>query len=350
MSNKKFTVCLPFKNEKDEVGKTCKSIRDTAGDRVDIVVLNDCSDDGYDYKSDLEPYNVQYYESDYRLGSSAGKELCVQYAQTPYFLILDAHCRIYTENWLDLAIELMERPESKNTVYCCACWYFNNDDDHQSSHHMKAFGGFWDYNIKSIFSCGWNLTNFTKDDNDEPFEIPCILGANYICSKEWWNTIKGYQGLRLYGREETFISLKSRLAGGSVKCFPKICTGHKTRPNNIQPYACYCYEVLHNEMVIAHICAPHQKENLHKIWQKIFSFDPTIYAFAIDLYSSHLDELDALKLDLDSIKVLDYKDIDKYNARFQKSINFSYKSLKAQNEGTYAKWSDDNKKVRFNVG
>lgn len=180
----KFSVLIPFRNEKEEVGRTVKSVRETAGDKVDIIVVNDSSYDGYDYEKDLEPYNVDYCVTSERLGSSAGKELCVELCRTPYFIILDAHCRMHTPNWLELAEELMERPESKNTVYCCTCWYFHNETDQQSPAHMKAYGGYFDYNIKSILSCGWNLNNFTKDAGDEPFEIPCLLGANYICSKE----------------------------------------------------------------------------------------------------------------------------------------------------------------------
>ena len=101
--------------------------------------------------------------------------------------------------------------------------------------------------------------------------FPCILGANYFCRKDYWNKLMGYQGLRLYGREETFISLKSLMAGGSVKCYPKICTGHKTRPNNKQPYKCYCYEIAHNEMVIAYLLTPHLFDKLMLAWEIIIS-------------------------------------------------------------------------------
>lgn len=349
-SNRKlFTVCIPFKNEGDEVGKTCKSVRDTAGNMVDIVVLNDCSDDGYDYKSDLDQYDVRYYESDHRLGSSMGKETCIQKVKTPYFLVLDAHCRIYTENWLELATELMQRRESKNTVYCCACQYFNNDIDHQSPTHMKAFGGYWDYNIKTIFSCGWNLSNFTVDDDCEPFDVPCILGANYICTKSWWDKIGGYQGLQLYGREETFISLKSQMAGGKVKCFPKICTGHKTRPNNIQPYNCFCYEIAHNEMVIAYICTPHLFDKLMEVWESIYGYDISIYNIAKQLFYSHIDELNILKDKFESIKKKSQHDVDKFNRQFQKKIGYSYRRLKKANLGTYAKFKSG-EKIGFPLG
>jgi glycosyltransferase involved in cell wall biosynthesis len=340
---------MPFKNEKEEVGKTCKSVRDTAGDRVDIVVMNDCSDDGYDYKADLEKYNVRYFESASRMGSSAGKEFCVQKAETPYIMLLDAHSRIYTENWLDLVIELLEKPEAENTIYCCACWYFNDDNDHQSPKHMKAFGGFWDYNIKSIFSCGWNLHNYTINEDNKPFDIPCILGANYFCRKDYWNKLMGYQGLRLYGREETFISLKSLMAGGSVKCYPKICTGHKTRPNNKQPYKCYCYEIAHNEMVIAYLLTPHLFDKLMLAWKSLYQFDMSIYNIAKELFDGHIDELNDLRDKFNKIKVIDQRTVDKFNAQFQKKMGFDFSALVKRNKGTYNKFNHD-EKIKITMG
>ena len=98
MSKNKISVLIPFLNEKEELGRTIKFIRDTAGDRVDIVVVNDCSYDGYDYESDIAPYNVKYHVTKQRIGSSAGKQLCVDLCETPYFLVLDAHCRMWTPN------------------------------------------------------------------------------------------------------------------------------------------------------------------------------------------------------------------------------------------------------------
>lgn len=69
----KLSVLISFKNEREELAKTCKSIRDTAGDKVDILLLNDDSDKDFDYYESVKPYNVEYYVSDKRLGSSLGK-------------------------------------------------------------------------------------------------------------------------------------------------------------------------------------------------------------------------------------------------------------------------------------
>lgn len=60
----------------------------------------------------------------------------------------------------------------------------------------------------------------------ESFEIPCILGACYATTKEWYRHIDGFWGHRGWGSLEPYISLKSWLMGGSCRCVPEAETGH----------------------------------------------------------------------------------------------------------------------------
>lgn len=332
-----LTVCIPFKNEGDEVTKTVKSVRDTAGYNVDIVVLDDVSDDGYEYETNLKPYNVKFFKSETRMGSSLGKEFCVQQATTPYVFLLDAHSRIYTKDWLDKAIKLLESEEAKNTIYCCLCQYFTDDTDHMDPKHVKAYGGYFDYNIKSLFSVAWNTKNFASD-LESPFDIIAILGANYLVRKDYWDYLGGYKGLKLYGREEAFISIKSILSGGNVKCYPGIHTGHKTRPSSKQPYLCYAYEVVHNEMVTAYICCPEKFERLMKCWRSLYRTNESVYIIAKDEFYRDIDKLTELQEEFQKIKKVDYNYLDLRNADFQRKVGFNYNALKDKIKGTYPKY------------
>lgn len=314
---KELTVLISFKNEKEELARTCKSIRHTAGNKVDIIVLNDASDAVFDYKESLKSYDVRYYESETRLGSSLGKQRCVELCETPYFLILDSHCRLYTPDWLNRALVVLHKEE--DCVYCCKVQYFSNEQDQLSPIHMTAYGAFWDYKIKGLFSCSWNMNILSEK---EPFEIPCLMGANYLCSKRWWNYLKGHKGLRLYGREETYISWKSWMSGGRVKCIPTIHTGHKLRPNHQQPYQIGTYEIVHNEMVILYTLHPEVWERTKEFWK--YACKPEDMQHAADLFNSHKGELNALKDYYQSIRRVSNIDIDNFNANFQKKIGWSY--------------------------
>ena len=93
-----LTVIIPFLNEKEEVGRTVRSIRETVGDSVDIIANNDQSDDGYPYREDLAPYGVSYVYNPERKGVAASRDYGVSLCTTPYFLLLDATCVSTTLN------------------------------------------------------------------------------------------------------------------------------------------------------------------------------------------------------------------------------------------------------------
>ena len=139
------------------------------------------------------------------------------------------------------------------------------------------------------------------------------------------------------------------MAGGCVKAIPSICTGHKTRPGNRQPYPCYCYEIAHNEMVIAYICLPEKFEKLMKVWNSLYSANPAIFIDAQNLFETHRDELKRLREQFQAIKKVEHAELDKFNAEFQKRIGFNYQRLKEQIKGTYTKYNSS-KKISFSMG
>jgi glycosyltransferase involved in cell wall biosynthesis len=89
----------------------------------------------------------------------------------------------------------------------------------------------------------WEAKWINEKLSDEPYEIPCALGAFYFTTKAYYEKIGGwdtspnnhFQGHMRYGGLEPFISLKSWLYGGGVTLFPNIEAGHvfsrRTRDN-----------------------------------------------------------------------------------------------------------------------
>ena len=49
VENKYLTVIIPFLNEGEKVVMTIKSVRETAGDMVDVITINDCSTCGFPF-------------------------------------------------------------------------------------------------------------------------------------------------------------------------------------------------------------------------------------------------------------------------------------------------------------
>lgn len=303
-----MTVIITFKNEGDEVAKTCKSTRDTAGDNVDIIVLNDNSDDDFDYVTSIEPYNVKYIKTNERLGTSGGREEALKYCTTPYFIILDGHCRFYTEDWYDKAIDVMGKNE--DCIYCCACKFFNDDEIFKTI----GYGAYYNYQVeKAKLNCVWNV----KKINETEFEIPCILGANYMCSMRWWNYIKGLQGLKLYGRDEPYISRKSIMMGGKVKCIPQIITLHKKRKDGKFPYKTTGYETLYNDFAMIYLLYPEIYSYIENFLIKIYN--KTQISYIKNLIKSDIPELISLMNYIQENKKFTFIDVDNYNNEFLKT-------------------------------
>lgn len=105
--NTQLTIIIPFLNEGDEVVNTVKSVRETAGDSVDIIAINDCSTDGYPYREKLQSYSIYYLENEERKGVAASRDYGINICRTPYFLLLDGHMRFYDKLWSSRIINVL---------------------------------------------------------------------------------------------------------------------------------------------------------------------------------------------------------------------------------------------------
>ncbi len=227
-TNNKLSVVMSFLNEREEVGNTVRSIRETAGDSVDIVVVNDVSDTDYDYEKDLKGLGVKYYICKERLGAAQGKEKAVQLCNTPYFIILDAHMRFYAKNWVERLIAELDR--NPNQLLCCQTKVLTKDEDGSISDkgEMGVYGAFITFSPDELIpNIKWNngkiATPLAKG------QIPAVLGASYCTSKAYWDKLRGLQGLIHYGCEEAYISIKAWLEGGGCHLIDDVTIGHLYR-------------------------------------------------------------------------------------------------------------------------
>jgi glycosyltransferase involved in cell wall biosynthesis len=78
-------------------------------EELDVILINDASNDGYNYKSVADKYGALYIENEERIGVAESRDKGVELCQTPYFLLLDAHMRFYDHTWLNRVIEELEK-------------------------------------------------------------------------------------------------------------------------------------------------------------------------------------------------------------------------------------------------
>ncbi|MDD6784482.1 MAG: glycosyltransferase [Prevotellaceae bacterium] len=253
MREKKLSVVMSFLNEREEVGRTIRSIRETAGNSVDIVVVNDASEQDYDYEGDFRDLNVKYHVNESRVGAAQGKDEAVQLCDTPYFIILDAHMRFYDKGWAQRLVR--ELDSNSNQLLCCQTRVLSKQEDGSvvDKGEMGVFGAYLRFSHDAMIpGIKWNdgkiATSLDKG------QIAAVLGASYCTSKSYWNKLRGLRGLIHYGCEEAYISIKAWLEGGGCRLIDDVSIGHIYRSK--APYHIDSLENSYNYYLIAETLFP----------------------------------------------------------------------------------------------
>lgn len=254
LSGNQLTVIITFLNEGEEVIKTVASIRQFAGDSVDIIVINDHSYDGYDYYRELSPYNVHYFYNKERKGVAASRDLGVDLCSTPYFLLLDAHMRFYDGQWVKIIIQQLER--SDRCILCSQTKTLNKDKQgrvFEKRNVPMVYGAYIPF-MKNTYlpDIKWKNKEFCPGEDIEP--IPAILGAGYATSTRYWKYINGLKGLQLYGCDEAYLSLKVWLEGGQCLLLKNVVIGHIYRTDS--PYEAPSEQLVYNHLLISSLLFP----------------------------------------------------------------------------------------------
>lgn len=291
----RLTVIIPFLNEKDEIYHTVANIRDTSGDEVDILLVNDASYDGYDYRQVAQEFNAVYLKQEERCGVAQATEKAIEICGTEYFLLLDGHMRFPKAGWSHALIRAME--ENKRTLFCCRTRpIIKNTEGKVTWIQPKAsYGAYIDFDQRR-----WDLSwNHWDPDPDQPvIDIPVVLGAAYACNKTYWNYLNGLKGLEIYGLNEQYISMKTWLEGGTCKLLKTIEVGHLYRTQF--PYAVEEWHLTYNKLLLTELLLPpelkdcfldqiieeHSPFNFKKAGNRLLVQKDRIYA-----YKSYYDQI-----------------------------------------------------------
>ncbi|GAA0884632.1 hypothetical protein GCM10009120_32300 [Sphingobacterium siyangense subsp. cladoniae] len=247
-----LTIIIPFLNEGMEVRNTLTNIRQLYPD-IPIIFINDSSSDNYSYEFlEHEPY-VKYIINKNRLGVAASRDIGVLNCDTPNFLLLDAHVRIYKNDVLELINEILE--QKKDRVLC-----FKNLPLILEDGIIKELNGFgyganfnlYDENQNSLFTNTW--INEDRQPLDTIVQVGCLLGGAYASTKIFWKRIRGLEGLIEYGCDEMLISFKTWLAGGECLLIKNITIGHIYRTSF--PYSITTTHTLYNILYTSLLLLP----------------------------------------------------------------------------------------------
>ncbi len=310
-----LTVVIPFLNEGNEVEITIREIKRTAGDAVDIVLVNDASDDGFDYKSVAERYGTLYVEHSDRLGSGPAKQAGINACQTPYFLVIDGHMRFYHDDWwLKIVSAIKEDPRA---IYCCRCksWSFDKKAETGCEPPYAAYFKALEPKERAVVNVAWVTYNIYSDTN--LVDVPCVLGACYAATKEYWNYLRGFEGLRLYGCEEAYISLKAWMEGGRCRLLTDVVIGHLFR--NKFPYVMDSLEIFYNKMFIAETVLPEVLRR--KVIRAMKGINYINYVRAAEMMKERQEEVENLRGYYSDILTAGYDNFCRINDAVADKIN-----------------------------
>lgn len=232
MTNPKLTAVICFANEGDEVDLTVRGIRNTCGDAVDILLINDASDDGRDYEAVADRYGCRYFANDTQIGPAHCRHKGLMWAKTENVIFLDAHMRFYADSWHDVINQTIER--DPKALYCTR------------SKPLRPGGVPSDAAVGIGASVQMDETSFENwlkaDWNVRPrgavatTYVPCVLGGCYAVQRDFMVSFGGYRGLHRYGGEEPLISIKAWLVGGSCQVINGVEIGHIYRGGKPAPW------------------------------------------------------------------------------------------------------------------
>ena len=309
--NPELTCIIGFQNEGAEIEKTVISIRATAGN-VNIMLINDCSTDGFNYRKVAEEFGCEYYETTENLGCAGSRDFGVSKCKSKYFVLLDGHMRFYHENWEEIYLKHLHEKEGSiiyaNTlVFTKENFKYTENGGEEielkvyQAHNEDGRNGMKGDYIGAMINFdepGWEFTGKWADKlpkaeegNDENLITTSgCMGATYATSVAHWEKIGGLFGLIKWGSDEPFMALKTWLAGGKCYLIKDFPIGHFYRWGGMQPYVVTQDHVHHNQLLVIEWFGG-SEENKQRLRDNLKKrIGENLYNSAMNLYNSRKDK------------------------------------------------------------
>lgn len=249
----KLSVIITTLDDGD-LPNTVASIRSTAGDGPEIIVVSDA---GFTALSLNHIGNVKVIRNSVRVGVGPSRTIGAHYATGDYLLLCDSHMR-FTPSWYDgLENRFAARP---NTIHCATCAGLDSENMNPAAPKAFYYGATIrmygrdqvDPSKTQVLEGVWNKGALPDDA-----ELCCVMGAAYFMRRDWFFKLDALSKLRSWGSDEVALSVKSWLAGGDCRLMRNVIIGHKfLTAAERQPYTLPPGHALFNKLFLAHTLFP----------------------------------------------------------------------------------------------
>ena len=208
-----ISIVIPTYNDAARTCKTIDNIFSSCSNKnnLDVIVVNDGSTEKYEIKNK----QVTYIENKSNIGISQSRNIGILAAKSDQILTTDSHILFEKKGWDEEIIEAVK--SNPQSILCFACRDL-------SSKKVYYAGGFSFLHSNTDLILNPNL--LIDIPNVNFCDVPAVIGGAYAFSKNWYSNILGMNGIIGCGVGETFLSIKSYLAGGDCKLIKDIKIGH----------------------------------------------------------------------------------------------------------------------------
>ena len=240
-----ISIVITVLNESPEIlQRTIQSIRDTAGNDPEIIVIDDDSD---------VPVKTEEHliRNSRRIGVGGSRHVGAQAASHDYLFFTDAHM-IFELGWYEKVLQYLY-PLDNNVAYCGTCLGLNDQVQDITKSRGKYYGAeliLYDEKRQTIIEGKW--TKGIKDKDN--YEISCMMGAMYFIPKALYFKVRGFSDLKMWGSSEPCICTKIWLAGGEIRLLKTVQAGHMFRPTS--PYSTRIQYLIYNKIRLAKTLFP----------------------------------------------------------------------------------------------
>lgn len=233
-----LSVIITSHNDFDETQKTVCSLKSTLKpeDNVEIILIDDCSATPLHCLPFEYLNGIRLITNRWRCGCGPSRHIGALHAEGDYLLFLDSHMR-FPNGWYQEWLVATYRPGQnviwdERTVFCATCLGLDSkhmDPEHPATIHHGATMNFlgpdrFHPEKEQVFESVWLPK---KPEPQDGQELGACMGACYFVSRNWFLHLSPTRYLRTWGGDEQMLSLKSWLAGGSVRLAKNVRIAHK---------------------------------------------------------------------------------------------------------------------------
>ena len=298
-----ISICIPCKDDEMSLDRTIKSIQNTITEEFEIIVC----DDGSKYPIKRNDCKVIRHKN--TIGVGAAIDTAVKHANFNIIAISGADIVHKKDEWATKGIkQVLYEPKtifSSVTVgYKPELNEFVNTKRYGAELILKADINDIPLSRRFAYPKDWKMLYRSKWNHKFINETSSLLGAFYIMDKNWYNHLKGFQMHRRWGSLDSYLAMKSRLAGGKCKVIEDITTGHEFKNSKYQPIDWLYY----NKALVTHTLFPYKEKELLS-----WTHDRLKIQIGIDMLNSYIDQVSELTEYLQSVFVYD---LDWYVKKF----------------------------------